>query len=220
MPIHESLCETIRNQIDDLTRSDLRDVRLPTPVTEHTRNCPACKAYLNDILGLAEHLEDWPVPEPGKNIETGVMTRIAQLERDRRFDLLDIAGQCRGLLVRRVRVPVALAALLLLGLFVSVALNVRAWQERAAYPVFAGTETVPSLPTAEGGMVQMPHVSPVVATPQPQVQVSGSQQGLPSLIGHSQLAPTTFIIILGAPPLPAPQGVWTSRPLRRAHSAL
>ena len=89
MPIHERLCDTIRNQIDDLTRSELRDMRLPTPVTEHARECSACKAHLDQVLALAEHLEGWPIPEPSKNIETGVMTRIAQLERDRRFNLAD-----------------------------------------------------------------------------------------------------------------------------------
>lgn len=220
MPIHERLCETIRIQIDDLTRSNLRDMRLPPPVTEHARECPACKAHLDQVLALAEHLEGWPIPEPSKDIETGVMTRIAQLERDRRFNLADIAGQCRELLLRRVRMPVAVAALLVLGLFVSAALNVRAWQRGVARPVIVRTESIPTQPGEESGVAQMLRLSPVAMTPKPQVQVAHSPQGLPFWSGHSQLAPTTFIIILGAPPLPAAQGIWTPWPLDRSNSSL
>ena len=220
MPIHERRCETIRNHIDDLTRSELRDMRLPTPVTEHARECSACKAHLDQVLALAEHLEGWPIPEPSKNIERGVMTRIAQLERDRRFNLADVAGQCHELLLRRVRVPVAVAALLLLGLFVSAALNVRAWQRGVPRPVIVRTESIPTQPGEESGVAQMLRLSPVAIIPKPQVQVAHSPQGLPFWSGHSQLAPTTFIIILGAPPLPAAQGVWTPWPLNRSNSSL
>ena len=220
MPIHERLCETIRKQIDDLTRSELRDMRLPTPVSEHARECPTCKAYLDNILALAEHLEAWPVPEPSKNIETGVMTRIAQLERDRRFNLADVAGQCRDLLLRRVRMPVAVAALLVLGLFVSVTSNVRTWQRNAAERLIARTETIPAQPDGAMGVVPMTPLSPVATVPQAQVQMAHAQHGMPSLSVRSQLAPTTFIIILGAPPLPAAQGIWTPWPLDRSNSSL
>ena len=220
MPIHERLCETIRNHIDDLTRSELRDMRLPTPVSENARECSACKAHLDQVLALAEHLEGWPIPEPSKNIETGVMTRIAQLERDRRFNLADVAGQCRELLLRRVRMPVAVAALLVLGLFVSVTSNVRTWHRNAAQEIIAHTETIPAQPDGAIGVVPMTPLSPVAMTPQPQVQMAHAQHGMPSWSGHSQLAPTTFIIILGAPPLPAAQGVWTPWPLNRSNSSL
>ena len=75
-------CDVLRAQIEDLTQTQLTQMQIPRSIADHARSCVTCKAFLDQQLALAAEVDLWAVPEPQGPIGTGVMTQIAQLERD------------------------------------------------------------------------------------------------------------------------------------------
>ncbi len=188
----ESLaCDAIMEQIDGLPQKRLLSALRSGPLQEHVQHCAACRAYLEKTRTLACHLDSWQVPEPKKDICAGVMTQIAQMERNQRVSPMMFLKQGIALLNVRMRIPAAAAALLVVALVVSVTLNIRGIQSEKG--------------VTSGSIVA--DVSPVGSAPDDASTVAHLYTGPPdpilSYMGSAALAPSTFVVILGAPPFSA-----------------
>jgi hypothetical protein len=184
-------CSSIMEQIDDLSREVLQSDLQSSPVLKHVRHCATCRAYLEKARALVRHLDSWQVPAPKKDICAGVMTQIAQMERDRRDSPMMFLKQGIGLLNVRLRVPAAAVALLMAALVVSVALNIR-W-------IHSGKSITSS------GIVS--DAQPIDSTPDDASTVAylytDQTDLIRSYMSGAVLAPSTFVVILGAPPFSA-----------------
>jgi hypothetical protein len=178
-------------QIDDLSREILQSDLQSGPVQEHVRHCTACRAYLDKARALVCHLDSWQVPAPKKDICAGVMTQIAQMERDRRVSPIIILKRGIGLLNIRLRVPAAAVALLMAALIVSVTLNIRGID--SGKPVTSSGIVSDALPIAS--TLDDASTGACLYTDQPDLTRL--------FMGSAALAPSTFVVILGAPPFSA-----------------
>jgi hypothetical protein len=175
-------------QIDGLSQEGLRSALQSGPVREHVRHCAACRTYLEQARALICHLDAWQAPEPKKDICAGVMTQIAQMERDRRVSPVMFLKQGVALLNVRLRVPASAAAILMAALVVSVTLNIRGiHSEKAETPGSVVTGTLP-VGLAPDGAATVAYLY----TEQPDQVLS--------YMSSAALAPSTFVVILGAPP--------------------
>jgi hypothetical protein len=185
----ESLtCNAIMEQIDGLSQKGLKSALRSGPVQEHVQHCTACRSYLEKTLALVCHLDTWQVPEPKKDICAGVMTQIAQMERNRRASSVMLLKEGIALLNVRLRVPAAAAAILMAALVVSVTLNIRGIHtEKAATPGDIVSNASPI-----GSMTDDTSTVTYLYTDQPDLILS--------YMSSAALAPSTFVVILGAPP--------------------
>lgn len=183
-----SACEKTREQIDGLSQKGLQAARRSGQIHGHVQQCASCRAYLEKALLLAGHLDSWQVPEPKEDLCARVMTEIAQVEHDRRDSLPMFLKQCIALLNVRLQVPAAAAAFLMVALVFSVIFNIKGIFHTA--PAITGDTPSDNLA--------------VVATPDDASTVVYSNINLPdqtgSYLNGAALAPSTFVVILGAPP--------------------
>lgn len=181
-------CEAIREQIDGLSQKGLRAARRSGPIQEHVQQCISCRSYFERALTLGCHLDSWQIPEPNKNLCTRVMTEIAQMERDRRVSLTTLLKQGATLLNVRLRVPAAAAALLTAALVVSVAFNIKGIHQTA-------TVTMGDTSSDNPGIVSTPTSDSTA------LYLSTDQRNkIGPYMSSAALAPSTYVVILGAPP--------------------
>ena len=137
---------------------------------------------------MGRYLDSWQVPEPNENLCTRVMTEIAQMERDRRVSLMMLLKQGVALLNIRLRVPAAAAVLLMVALVVSVTFNIRGIHQTA--PATMGDTSSDNL-----AIVSTPNNDSIV----PYLSTEQRNQIRPYM-SSAALAPSTYVVILGAPP--------------------
>ena len=205
MQPESTTCDAIMEQIDGLSRKGLQSALQSGPIQKHVQHCAACRAYLEEARDLAGHLDTWQAPEPKKDLCAGVMTRIAQMERDHRVSPMMFLKQGIALLNVRLRVPAAAAALLTAALVVSVTLNIRGIHSgKPATPGSIVADAIPIDPAPDEAST----VAYLYTDPPDLIR---------SYIGSAALAPSTFVVILGAPPFSAfemPGGFPSASPAR------
>ncbi len=174
-------CEILQDQIDEMSQVELQEAREFGLASQHLKQCPHCQAYWQQALALAEKLDQWQVPEPQKNIAAGVMTAIAQLEHDQRLT----PGLWQRWMQQRLQVPVPIAATILLALILSVAFHFKS-------SLTMSSQIVPV--AVNSSMTSQPQIQ-TVHTTTPVVPNMPGTWTLPAM------APGTYMIILGAPPV-------------------
>ena len=175
-------CEILQDQIDEMSQAELLEAREFGLASRHLETCPRCQAYWREALALAGQLDRWQVPEPEKNMAAGVMTAIAQLEHDQ----WSSKGLWHRWMQQRLHIPVPVAAMVLLALILSVAFNLR---------------SSPSLPRVTPMAIDhTPAAQPLL---QPVKATTTFAPGLPGSWTVPAMAPGTYVIILGAPPMVA-----------------
>ena len=191
-------CEQIQQTIDEMSGSQLQEAQIQGPVHDHVQACPACRDHLADALALAERLDQWEVPQAGRNIAASVMAQIAQWERRRARQTPGPWGQVTALLRHRLQIPVAAVVPVLVALTVSVVLNVSR-VERSPSPRYAvqPQPTTPSIPAADTPALDRQVTQPkVVYVGRPQ-----DSQAIRSFLARPELSPSALIVILGTPPI-------------------
>ena len=117
-------CRQVQEYIDGLSQRQLQQEIESSPEYEHIQQCVTCQEYFERAKSLSEKLEQWSVPTPKRSITAGVMTQIAQLERDRKIEHLSLWRRLPALFVHRLKVPVGAAAAVFVILAVSLVLNI------------------------------------------------------------------------------------------------
>jgi|GEM_PF-2509194 len=190
-------CEQIQQTIDEMSGSQLQEAQIQGPVHEHVQVCPACRNHLADALALADHLDQWEVPQAGRNIAASVMAQIAQWERRRARHTPGPWGQVTALLRYRLQIPVAAVVPVLVALTVSVVLNISR-VERSPSPQYAmQPQPTPSTRGADSPVLDRQVMQPKV------VYVGRTQdsQAIRSFLARPELSPSALIVILGTPPI-------------------
>ncbi|NQV34515.1 MAG: hypothetical protein HQ515_17605 [Phycisphaeraceae bacterium] len=198
-------CDSIRIQIEDLTQTQLVHMQIPGHMADHVRSCALCKSFLDQQLALATQVHLWTVPEPQKQIGTGVMTQIAQLEHDKLASSATFWAGCIHALRYRAQIPVSLAAVVLVALAVSVVFNV----SHPNVPNTFAQETPSQINTP--GTIQV--VQPSLSEPRILNVSHDELRTIHPWLSQTQLPPSTMVIILGAPLLP-----WTESLPKPAHN--
>ncbi|MBP8303534.1 MAG: hypothetical protein KBE04_05335 [Phycisphaerae bacterium] len=178
------ICQQIQDQIDQMSQRQLRLVADQGPVSDHVRGCPVCRAHLAKARGLASQLDQWEVPQPGRNIVAAVMAELAALETDQRPARITLGEHLMSLLRVRIQVPAAAAILVLGGLVCSIGFNV----------IGARGPGIRPDPVVVRADVPVDPVTRFVP-----VQVQGAQS-LQSVLANPVLVPGTVMVILGTPP--------------------
>lgn len=199
-------CEEIRELIDGMSPGELREQFGDTNLGKHLQGCAECRTYYEKSVALSAALDRWNVPSPRKNIQAGVMTAIARLEREQRRtqSLGGFFEQLATLVGYRLRVPAAAVLGLLLLLAVSVTLNivhlsrtgkadgsrlVRVQQPGSGIPALGSpAETTPA---------------PLIVTEQELTVFQGTLPGIDRWKRGAVSAPV--VVILGIPPWLYPQ---------------
>lgn len=173
-------CEILQDQIDEMSQVELQEAREFGLASQHLKQCPQCQAYWQQALALSEKLDQWQVPNPQKNIAAGVMTAIAQLEHDERSSV----GVWQRWMRQRLQVPVPVAVVILFALILSVTFH------------FKPSPSVPQIvPVAVNpSNTNQPAIQPVHTA-------TNVIPNFPSTWAMPSMAPGTYMIILGAPPL-------------------
>jgi hypothetical protein len=188
-------CQQIQQIIDEMSAAQLRDSQRHGLVHEHARQCPACRDHLAEALALADHLDQWEVPQPRRNIAASVMGRIAGQHAAQARPAPRLWNQVTFLLNVRWRMRAAAVILLLVSLAVSVSLNVRGLPGPSDRRVAGQSEprpvTQPSASQALDGRV---------TTPPAVIVASQDAKQIRSLLARPELSPSALIVILGTPP--------------------
>ena len=194
-------CEDIQRQVDEMSRSQLERIQDNSAIQTHILQCTICKAYLDEARDLNSHLDQWEIPERNRNICASVMTEIAQLERDKQRRRYSIWHQLAALFHMRFQVPATAFSVMVLALVVSVSLNISMWQPTEQSPGIAlhseqesATPFNIALPTLE---------------PKQILQVNTEDYSeMGSFLSQTQLPPSMYVIILGAPPVQTMDGFY------------
>ena len=181
-------CETIREQIDGLSQKELHAARHGGPIQEHVKQCTACRSYFKQALVLGSCLDSWQIPEPNENLYARVMTEIDRMERNHGVSLASFLKQGAALLNVRLRVPAAAAAFLMTALVISVIFNIRGIHQTAS--------------VTRGGALPD---NPVIVSTQDNnatahYRSTEQQHHIGPYMSSAALAPSTYVVILGAPP--------------------
>jgi hypothetical protein len=191
------LCRQVQEYIDGLSERQFQEGIKSGFMSEHIGQCPECREYFSRAKGLSEQLDKWKVPDSKRNITADVMAQIAQLESDRK-EHFSLWNRLPALVVYRLRVPVGVAAAVFIILAVSVFLNITRLNvyQGSKEIIVAGTEqSVPE--ERKFVLIDRQKFHPV----QPEtVQVQhGSKEGIYFFRVSPEVAPTSLVIILGAP---------------------
>ncbi|MHC4396638.1 MAG: hypothetical protein ACYS1A_13375 [Planctomycetota bacterium] len=116
-------CLKVKEYIDGLSQRQLQEETQSGPMYEHIQQCVACREYFNQAKSLSKKLDQWSVPTLKRGITAGVMTQIAQLERDRKTEHFRPWRRFPALFVYRLKVPVGAAAAVFVILAISLVLN-------------------------------------------------------------------------------------------------
>ena len=118
------LCRQAQEYIDQLSQRQLQEKIESSPEYEHIQQCATCREYFQRAKCLSEKLDQWNVPTLKRNITTGVMAQIAQLERDRKTEHFRLWRRLPALFVYRLKIPVSAAAAVFVILALSLVLNI------------------------------------------------------------------------------------------------
>ena len=192
------LCRQVQEYIDGLSERQFQEGIKSDFMSEHIGQCPECREYFSRAKSLSERLDQWKVPDSKRNITAGVMAQIAQLESDRKIEHFSLWNRLSALVVYRLRVPVGVAAAVFIILAVSVFLNItriNVYQGSKENIVAVTEQPVPE--ERKFVLIDRQKFHPV----QPEtVQVQhGSKEGIYFFRVSPEVAPTSLVIILGAP---------------------
>jgi hypothetical protein len=196
MQHNPSICEAIKEEIDGLSQKGFEKARISGLIYDHVQGCASCLEYFQEALEFAAVLDQWEAPVPKENVCARVMTEIAQIERNHRVHLPDLLRQGLDLLSARVRVPAFAALSVILALVISITLNIAGSHRAAITPTAiesAGMQTQATGASSQTGYVY-----------------TADPAQIRSILGRASLAPSTFVVILGAPPDFSQDGLWAS----------
>ena len=201
MTANSITCEDIQRRIDEMSGNQLEQIQSHSVIWTHVLQCTVCEAYLDEARSLNTCLDQWEIPEPNRNICAGVMTEIAQLEKDKQRRLYSVWHQLAALFHMRFQVPAAAFSIMVLALAVSVFLNISMWQPTEQSPGFALNSEQES---ATPFNVTVPTLEPKQVL---QVNTEGYSE-IGSFLSQAQLTPSMYVIILGAPPVQTMDGFY------------
>ncbi len=200
MTPQNSDCTRIQTEIEEMTASERQLAQIQGEVFEHVCACPTCQQVLDDLAELDVQLGQWEAPEATGNLTVSVMAGIAQAERDQRCQSFDL----RHLLVRvvtyRVQIPAGIAALLFLGLIISLCFNM----------------TRDSLQTEP---IALSNPKPTHSTVPVHQVFNRGYDDIQTYMANPELASSPLIIIMGAPPTLPSEGLFVpEQAVNRANS--
>jgi hypothetical protein len=198
-------CEEIRAIIENLSSKKV-DQAAQKQLKGHLDECTQCRLFYEKTLALNRLLDQWEMATPANNLQAKIMAKVAQVERERarRAQQLDFLGQLKSLLGYRFAMPAFAAALLIMFLLGSIAINI-ALVSRSQGP--AGIAQNVSRGAPEGtpiaesvGNIVEPSPGPRMLIKQGVVYPSGRD-----LFTDFQWAAMAYqqplIVIIGVPPL-------------------
>ncbi|MHC4456066.1 MAG: hypothetical protein ACYS0I_03070 [Planctomycetota bacterium] len=187
------LCQQVQEYIDGLSQRQLQEEIESSPEYEHIRQCATCREYFERAKSLSEKLEQWSVPTPKRNITAGVMTQIAQLERDTKVEHFSLWSRLPALFIYRLKVPVGVAAAVFVILTVSLFLNITRLDTYPDSKERMQAKTDQSIPE------EIKYAYRIKQKTYP-VSIQSGSNGQMCLFGVSpEAAPTPIVIILGIP---------------------
>ncbi len=193
------LCRQVQEYIDGLSERQFREEIKSGLMYDHIQQCPECREYFKQAKGLSDQLNQWSVPDLKRNITAGVMTQIAQLGSDKKTRRFGLWNRLPALVIHRIRVPVGVAAAVFIILAVSLFLNItRLSIYRDSESIVAETDKT-ILQGIEFSHTGRQKSYPVSVRPEA-VQVQyGGKEGIYFFGVSPEAAPTSLVIILGAP---------------------
>jgi hypothetical protein len=191
------LCSQVQEYIDGLSQRQFRKEAEGGLMYDHIQQCPECREYFRQAKDLSDQLNQWTVPDPRRSITAGVMAQIAQLESDRKIERFSLWNRLPALAAYRIRVPAGVAAAVFIILAVSIFLNITGpGIYRDSEGLTADKKTLQGIEFSRTGR-QKPY--PVTVRPEA-VQVQyGGKEGIYFFGASPETAPTSLVIILGAP---------------------
>jgi len=187
------LCQQVQEYIDGLSQLQLQEKIESSPEHEHIQQCVTCLKYFNQAKSLSEKLDQWSVPTLKRNITAGVMSQIAQLERDKKIEHFSLWSRLPALFVHRLKVPVGVAAAVFVILAISLILNItrlNTYQDSKENIQAKTDQTI-----LEG--IKFAHRNKQKSYP---VAIQTGSKGEMFFLGISpEASPTPLVIILGVP---------------------
>jgi len=194
------LCRQVQEYIDGLSQRQFREGIKSGLISEHIQQCPKCREYFSRAKSLSERLDNWKVPDSKRNITASVMAQIAQLESDRKIEHFSLWSRLPALVVYRLSVPMGVAAAVFIILAISLFLNI------TRLNVYQGSKENIVAEIGQAVLEGRKFVRadkkkshPVSIQPEVVQVQHGSEEGIYFFRVSPEVAPTSLVIILGAP---------------------